>query len=204
MYIELQNVYEEHIKPEELVNLFNKAIENNEISYYSFILHNQDVTLEGNLKKPHYHIILDINKPGGRSFKDVYNYCSFAYLTQRVEKITNVKKFSRYLLHMDDKKKHQYALEEVYTSDPQMYIKLTKINEPEKVNFEQVLQDLLKYLFELCKNNGSYTSADVYRFFINNGCLNYYVIHKDKIDKMIFEMFNDGAGLYYQVIIDCN
>ena len=52
MYIELQNVYEEHIKPEELVNLFNKAIENNEISYYSFILHNQDVTLEGNFKQP--------------------------------------------------------------------------------------------------------------------------------------------------------
>lgn len=80
--------------------------------YYAFILHNKDTDNKGQIKKPHYHIIIRLD-----------NACTIETLANKlgieknyIQNIKNERAYIRYLIHFDDADKFQYQLEEVCCS----------------------------------------------------------------------------------------
>lgn len=83
-----------------------------------YILHDSDVDLEtGELKKAHYHVIMNFKTP--RNLKTVSNYFSAyeQFKPNSFEKIRNISGAKRYLIHLDDGDKHRYDVSEVVTND---------------------------------------------------------------------------------------
>lgn len=81
------------------------------MSYFnecSYILHDSDVNEDGEIKKPHYHVVC--KKSSSVLLSTIQNrYAKLGVLENFVFIITSYKAQIRYLLHLDDKDKHQYC-----------------------------------------------------------------------------------------------
>lgn len=81
------------------------------IEKYAYILHDKDIDETGNLKAPHYHIIIQFKKNDGREIKHIATW--FNVEEQYVRKSTSKSKnkfldMAKYLVHMNAKDKYQY------------------------------------------------------------------------------------------------
>lgn len=74
-------------------------------------LHDQDVTAEGTLKKPHYHVLAMYDKPVRDTAAKTY--FGRAGVTAPPERIDSIKGYARYLVHLDDHDKHHYDPKDV-------------------------------------------------------------------------------------------
>lgn len=80
-------------------------------SDYAFILHDKDVDSNGEVKKPHYHVVLKVgdnavwNTSLAKSLGIDVRFCG--------EKIRDYVKSLEYLIHYNEKDKHKYDLSEV-------------------------------------------------------------------------------------------
>lgn len=117
-----------------------KAVEKVQQSYdYAMILHNRDVTEEGELKKEHYHIVLRFNQA-------VWSSAICKELGIEHNYIENVKRFDnaiQYLIHYNDSDKVQYSIEEVKGNLRQKLVE--SINKIEKSEGEKVVE-LIDYI----------------------------------------------------------
>lgn len=74
------------------------------------ILHDRDVTADGELKKPHYHVML--------FYRSVKSYAQVRALTDSLnatspEQVGDTRGYVRYLCHADDPDKAQYSISEI-------------------------------------------------------------------------------------------
>ena len=84
------------------------------IKEHAFILHDQDLDEEGNLKKAHYHVFLNYGSASAKP-KDVAAW--FGVKENAVEKVhSNKYRTLRYYLHLDEPDKHQYSIEDITAS----------------------------------------------------------------------------------------
>lgn len=117
-----------------------KAVEKIEQTYdYAMILHNRDVTDEGEQKKEHYHIVLRFNQA-------VWSTAICKELGIEHNYIENVKRFDnalQYLIHYNDNEKAQYSIDEVKGNLKQKLVE--SINKIEKSEGEKVI-DLIDYI----------------------------------------------------------
>lgn len=75
----------------------------------AFILHNKDVTEDGEIKKEHYHCVLRVGaNPRWRSAVAEELKLSLSHIEG-----CNLEKQLRYLIHFDNPDKYQYDIEEV-------------------------------------------------------------------------------------------
>lgn len=81
------------------------------------INHDQDLDKNGELAETHTHIYLEYVNP--RKITTVANLLEVE--TNFVEVIRNKKGYLRYLTHMDEKDKHRYNYDQVYTNDNHSY-----------------------------------------------------------------------------------
>lgn len=81
---------------------------------YSLMLHDKD-----NEEQPHYHLVL--NYKNARTFEQIQK----KFLGAHIELLASMYLSCRYLLHLDDKDKHQYDLSELITNcnEVEYYIK---------------------------------------------------------------------------------
>lgn len=112
-----------------------KAVEKIKQSYdYAMILHNRDVTSDGELKKEHWHVVL-------RFKQAVWSSAICKELGIEDRWIESVKKFDnaiQYLIHYNDRDKVQYSVDEVTGN---LKIRLTEsINKGEKNEVEKVTE----------------------------------------------------------------
>lgn len=125
MLIELQNLYLEHIQPNQLKDCLDLI---KECQYYAFILHNKDVNkLTGEIKKPHYHCLVDLyidkdsdlfNSNDSRRRKLILEYLQDLISKDiNYRAVRNEKAFTRYLVHKDNQEKYQYNTSEIITND---------------------------------------------------------------------------------------
>lgn len=117
-----------------------QAVEKIKQSYdYAMILHNRDVTEEGELKKEHWHIVLRFKQAVWSSA-----ICKELGITENF--IEDVKKFDnaiQYLIHYNDSEKAQYTIDEVSGN---LKTKLVEsINKIDKSEGEKVLE-LIEYI----------------------------------------------------------
>lgn len=74
-------------------------------------LHNMDVDENGELKKPHYHIMLIYESPVTYKLADE-DFKSFGSTTL-VKRVRSTKGMARYLCHLDEKDKYHYSVNDV-------------------------------------------------------------------------------------------
>lgn len=77
---------------------------------YAYILHDKDINQEtGEIKKPHYHVIISFNSAKWRSALSKELNISENY----IQNCNNYEKALEYLIHYNEELKHQYDIGEV-------------------------------------------------------------------------------------------
>lgn len=94
--------------PDSIPDTIQSIINNlDNLREYAYILHNQDIDDNGQLKKPHYHIYLRFNKK--------YRYTTIAKAfgvapnSELLSRVKDANKLVRYFVHLDDPEKFQYS-----------------------------------------------------------------------------------------------
>lgn len=76
-------------------------------------LHDKDVNPDGELKKPHYHVLVQFDGP--TTYKNVNdNICALIGATIP-KNVISMRGYYRYLTHMDNPEKYQYNSEDIKT-----------------------------------------------------------------------------------------
>ncbi len=79
-------------------------------SEYAYILHDKDIDEKGEIKKPHYHVIIKVKNAMTISALAKELKIGENYITPTKKHIIHG---LRYLVHADDEDKYQYSLDEV-------------------------------------------------------------------------------------------
>lgn len=154
-------VYEYIIYPDSKTYNANTIIRKiiSDVSNYAYILHDKDVytkeeiedsdgelseDLIGTQKKPHYHLIIQLEN--GRYYSGMLRDNPL-FNHNTLLPFTNWKRRVRYLVHADDKNKHKYELSEVvhYETDEEF-----KQYFEDKESQEQRIIQLAKHCKEFC------------------------------------------------------
>lgn len=151
MIYEIRNLYLEHIKVEELKDKLDKL---DIVDYYAFILHDKDINEDtGEIKKPHYHCIVDINcnikNNNQRKLHIIEKLRPIIYEKLDIQGIKNENTFTRYLIHLDNKEKYQYNRKEIFTNN---LTRLETALEPQRITRKSDTNGFLLYLIGLVKN----------------------------------------------------
>lgn len=73
-------------------------------------LHDKDVNADGEVKKPHWHVMLMYsNKKSFTQIKEITDKLS----SPVPQKVSNIKGMARYFLHLDNPEKYQYRKEDI-------------------------------------------------------------------------------------------
>lgn len=98
-------VYEESAKPNwrELLDSYN-------VPWAESPVHDCDVNEDGELKKPHIHVLLYF--AGKKSYEQMKQICDFVQLP-RPEPVHEVRSYVRYFIHLDDPDKAQYNFDDI-------------------------------------------------------------------------------------------
>ena len=121
-------------------------------------LHDKDIDKDGQLKKPHWHILITYTGP--TTFKNVQKIQEYlnAALPKKVE---SVRGMYRYFTHMDNPEKYQYNIEEIekyggfeldLTTTEGVRI-LKEITEDIRNRNIKEYSDLLDYYYEIGDND---------------------------------------------------
>ena len=86
-------------------------------SYYFIILHDKDTNEHGEIKKPHYHIVMKTRKriTLGGLLRELSELLKIDKTAISARETINEMASIRYLLHLDYQEKHQYAPFEILT-----------------------------------------------------------------------------------------
>ena len=76
---------------------------------YAYILHDADVDVNAELKKPHYHVYLEFEN--AREFSVLGSVLGCG--ENNVEKVKSTRGSIRYLVHADSPEKHQYNISDI-------------------------------------------------------------------------------------------
>lgn len=95
------------VYPESAPEGWREALAEQHVQVLVSPLHDQDVTAEGDPKKPHWHVMAMFENPvPAKLAAEVF---AAAGVTQPPELLKSIKAYARYLVHMDDHDKHRYS-----------------------------------------------------------------------------------------------
>lgn len=88
------------------------------VKEYAFIEHQFDINENGDLKKEHYHLYVNLHKKKtyGGVYEIINKWCENCTQPQLITDITNVPLFIRYLVHKDDLDKYQYEITDIFSN----------------------------------------------------------------------------------------
>lgn len=142
---------------------------------YAYILHDKDTLGTGELKNEHIHLVLSFDN--ARSFESVLK----AYPGAHIEKALNLKSSLQYLLHKNDKTKHQYTDNEIITNDTGWLKSIIDSTTYPILDENAIIRDLL----ELHKaNKMSYAIVHFYLTYGNEQTKTYRIMIKDLIENI--------------------
>jgi hypothetical protein len=109
-----------------------EALEKIKAYEYALILHDKDLDKDGNVKKPHYHVVLSLKNA---------QWCTaiakeLGITPNYIQQIRNEESALEYLIHFNDDSKHQYTVDDVKGSMQRklvQYINKSDVSEGDKV-----------------------------------------------------------------------
>ena len=145
-------IYEEDPNATHYIEQINKLYEK-----VTYILHDKDLTEDGELKKPHYHFLFYI----GENARHVESIAKEIGIPSNYLEGCNKKNMLLYLIHFRDKDKTQYKIEAV---KGELKDELQKLINKENQDVEQ---ELLK-IIQLIKEKEINTITDLMIYSIEN------------------------------------
>ena len=112
------------------------------------ILHDKDVNPDGTLKKPHYHVMILFNNPRAEgTIRQINLRCGG---NGHFEPILSRRGYVRYLCHLDNPEKHQYAPESILGFYGADYSKESMSVMQRKNLDDDVFCDIIKFCKDHC------------------------------------------------------
>lgn len=125
--------------PESLPEDWVDKLESKHIECYISPLHDKDVDPDGNIKKPHYHVIFHYtNKKSLEQAKQDFEDCGCV----RVEPCSELVGCARYECHLDNPEKYQYPVDEVISLSGGDYLALIE----KAADRANALRNILKFI----------------------------------------------------------
>lgn len=177
IYYDVRNLYEEHYPRDDLI----KFLESHQDLLYFGILHNKDIFPTGEVKKPHFHLIIGVDKDS----KIAKSYLSSLFDDEALyfQNVRSLPHYVRYLTHKDNLEKYQYSDSDVFTNDINLYEEL--ILKPISVSkTDALLDELYQYLLSYDFANND-IDIDIFIWFRDKMKLDYYIKNKKNIDDLI-------------------
>lgn len=206
IFYEIQNVYEEHIKKDDLT----KFMERWYIEEYYFILHDKDTFVDildnqEKQKKPHYHIIVGTNEDSRTAKKTLQNVFSTISEKVRINNVKNLTKFMRYLTHKDNQEKHQYNDNEVMTNNLELYSESISLPLHKITDTDKLLNQFIGYVTEKVDKEGTALSyLDMLKWFQQQNAVSYFVQHYKAIEEISRQLFMLQIGICTSAMNECN
>lgn len=125
--------------------------------------HDQDVNPDGEIKKPHYHVMLMYD---GVKSEDQVKMAFQSFGGVGFEVIQSIRGYARYLCHLDNPDKHQYPIEEVIECSGSDYLDvITLATDTYKAICEMMawVRDTECYYFALLADYASQYREDWFR-----------------------------------------
>lgn len=134
--------------------------------FYAWILHDKDLTEDGEVKEPHYHLILEFNDCRPRNpIKLLQGFKPDVYTTM-IENVKSTRACVRYLCHLDQPDKMSYEVGEVFSNDTERVEKLcsdSKMRDNNDFYYDllnlDICQMAIKYGRDYIKNLEKYEKA---------------------------------------------
>lgn len=152
---------------------------------YAYILHDLDCLESGELKKPHYHIVLSINFKDPNHSQKEKEFISNLFGLKHLEVTRNLDKSLLYLVHFNDKSKFQYSPDKIVFSTETFRNQFFNIYDKQsnvKIDFSVQFENVLVWI----ETNSDFISKKaLYSYLRKNGllikCCSYMKILDDYI-----------------------
>lgn len=160
-----------------------------------YIRHDQDVTEEGELKKPHYHFVIKLKSA-----------CTISALSKRLGVAENMiepikKSFNgslKYLIHFKDDNKYQYDVEEVKSNSEKLLKRFKELVTDETPGGEHAMS-----IQEYIHSQGDYVKmSQVGKYANQNGIWNYFIRYYSYLRDVVKEHNADICSKRYHTEID--
>lgn len=96
------------VYPESTPKNWRTLIDDEHIEWIESPLHDKDINPDGELKKPHWHVLLLFDGP--TTFENVKRIAD-KIVAPVPQSIASVRGMVRYMIHMDNPEKHQYSID---------------------------------------------------------------------------------------------
>lgn len=130
------------IYPESAPKNWREILDDTHMKWIESPLHDKDINPDGELKKPHWHVLLTSDGP----ITDVAVKRIVEPLNAPIpKKVGSARGLVRYMIHLDNPEKYQYSRDEIVGhggADVESYFELTKTN---KIS---VMKDIITYIYE--------------------------------------------------------
>lgn len=130
------------IYPESAPKNWREILDDTHMKWIESPLHDKDINPDGELKKPHWHVLLTSDGP----ITDVAVKKIVEPLNAPIpKKVGSARGLVRYMIHLDNPEKYQYSRDEIVGhggADVESYFELTKTN---KIS---VMKDIVTYIYE--------------------------------------------------------
>lgn len=197
MYL-IKNLYVENITRETLESTLNACGER--LTWWAYIIHSRDVKENGEPKKSHYHLLLQWDASDhhakeniAKAFKPLYKGFESQLI---VETVKSINKQCRYLMHLDNKEKAQYSIDEIVTCDMETYQEYIATTIKEK-EIDKMLDELLDMALNDYNNKKEMTSGQVLLYFKRLGRLDYYLRNSNKILQLISDYIEEMTKVVF-------
>lgn len=147
--------------------LFDSVVNLNFCSKWAYCLHDKDVSDDGQLLKPHYHLVISCKYPV--RYTDILKKLelpeSSVSLPVEGKSLKSFRSMVRYLVHADSPKKYQYDLSEIGSSfDVSEYF-----DSGSNDTVSSAFVDLLNFMSDRKHNR-----RDIALFAVQSGYIGYY------------------------------
>ena len=123
-------------------------------------LHCQDVNPDGEIKKPHYHVLVmfDTVKTEAQFLDFISTFSGVG-----IEKVNSTRGYARYLCHLDNPEKHQYDIDDVISIGSEDYFSIISLPSDKYGSIREMIdyintQNISSFsdLLEYCAGNNEY------------------------------------------------
>lgn len=198
-FYEIQNLYEEHLSVAMIRDFLNNYCDN--IGFYAFIKHDKDIQANGDIKKAHYHLVVEYVDDTSHTKQNALKTFKCLYEKVNIQSIKDTHRFVRYLTHKDNPEKFQYNDSDVITNAIDIYNNLKSVVVAGS-SMDALMNDLTKCLDEALENNNDFGMKETIQWFQTINKLSYYITHKKNIDSFVRDYLNVMRELSYIQMIE--